>query len=98
MAVTVVAGGHGRGRVRLAKRHGLAVVGIPVMRQPVLVAFAATRVADGLEVISRRLLNLVSRVAIRANRAALVAPGQQLAMNALKVGFLDADVAFAAGF
>ena len=97
MTVAVVAGGHGGGRVRLAKCHGLAVVGVPVMRQPVLVAFAATRVAESLEVVSRRLLNLVRRVAIRANRAALVAPGQQLAVDAFKVGFLDADVAFAAG-
>ena len=98
MAVTVVAGGHGRSHVRLAERHGLAVVGIPVMRQPVLVAFTAARVADGLEVVSFRLLNLVRRVTIRADRAALVAPGQQLAMDALKVGFLNADVALAAGF
>ena len=98
MAVAIVAGGHGRGRVRFTQRHGLAVVGVPVMGQPVLVAFAATLVADGLEVVPLRLLNLVRGVTIRANRAALVAPGQQLAMHTMKVGFLDADVAFAAGF
>src|ERR1017187_10442590 len=66
--------------------------------KPVLVAFAATRVAESLEVVPLRFLNLVRRVTIRANRAALVAPGQQLAMHTLKVGFLDADMAFAAGF
>jgi hypothetical protein len=29
------------------------------MRQPVLVAFAATLVADGLEIVPRRILDLV---------------------------------------
>ena len=66
------------------------------MRQPVRVAFAAALVAERLEVAALGVLDLVGGVAIGADGPALVALGQQLAVNALPVGFLDPDVAFAA--
>ena len=97
VAVAVVAGGDFGGDVGLAQRHGLAVVGFAVMLQPVLVALAAALVAGHLEVAVLRGLDLVGGVAVGADRAALVAFGQQLAVDALVVGLLDADVAFAAG-
>jgi len=91
MAVAIVTGGDAGCGVGFAERHGLAVIGVPVMRQPVLVAFAATRSLRALKLFPLRLLIWCARVTIRANRAALVALGQQPAMHTLKVGFLDAE-------
>ena len=42
IAVAVVAGGDGGRGVGFAQRHGLAVIGVAIMFQPVGVAFAAT--------------------------------------------------------
>ena len=97
MAVAVVAGGHIGGDVRLAQGHRLAVVGIAVMLEAVLVALAAALVAGYLEMAVAGRLDLVGGVAIGADRAARVAFEQQLAVDALVIGFLDADVALAAG-
>ena len=68
------------------------------MGQTVLVAFAATLVADGFEVVIVGVLDLVGGVAVGADRSARVALGHKLAVDALLVGLLDAEVAFAAGF
>ena len=54
-------------------------------------------VADGLEIVALGIDDVVRAVAIGADRSARVALGQQLAVDALVVGLLDADVAFAAG-
>ena len=97
MAVAVVAGGDIGGDVRLAQGHGFAVVGVAIMLQPVLVAFAAALVAGHLEVAVLGGLDFVGGVAIGADRSALVALGKELAVDALVVGLFDADVAFAAG-
>ena len=67
------------------------------MFEPVLVAFAAALVAGHFEMAVLGRLDFVRGVAIGADRAALVALGEQLAVDALVVGLLDADVAFAAG-
>ncbi len=50
-----------------------------------------------LKLLFGGIFNFVRGVAIGANRPALVAFGQQLAVNALIVRLLDAQVAFAAG-
>ena len=54
VAVAIVAGGHFGGDVGPAQHHGLAVVGVAIMRQPVLVAAAASLVAGGLEIVAVR--------------------------------------------
>ena len=63
----------------------------------ILMAFAATLVAGHFEMPVLRRFDFVRRVTIGANRPALVAAGQELAVDTFVVGFLDADVAFAAG-
>ena len=98
MAVAVVTGGDRRRDVRFAQRHRLAVVGFLVMGEPVLMTTAAAFIAHQLlEVPALRRLDLVRRMAITANRPARIALGEQLAVDALLVNLLDADVAFAAG-
>lgn len=83
--------------VRLAQHHGLAVVGLAIMFQPVRMTFATALVAERLEIIARRVADLVRAVAIDTHRPALVALRQQLAVNALVINLLDAHVTFAAG-
>ena len=97
MAVAVVAGGDVGGDVWLAEGHGFAVVGVAIMLQPILVAFPAPLVAQHLKVAVLRGLDFVRSVAIAADRATLVAFGEELAVDALQVGLFDANVAFAAG-
>ena len=97
VTMTVITGGHRRCRVRFAQRHGLAVISVAVARQAVFVAFAAALVADGFEIISLRIDDFMRGVAVRADRPARIAFGQQLPVNALVVGLLDAVMAFAAG-
>src|SRR5208283_1331076 len=50
VSVAVVAGGDVGGHVRPPEGHRLAMVGLPVMGEPVLVAAAAALVAEGLKV------------------------------------------------
>ena len=69
VAVAVVAGGDFGGDVRLAERHGLAVVGVVVVLQAVRVALAAALVAGLLEVGVAVRLDLVGGVAVGADRA-----------------------------
>ena len=59
--------------------------------------FAAPLVADGFEIVAVRVHDLMRGVAIRADRPALVAFGQQLSVDALVVSLLDAQMTFAAG-
>jgi hypothetical protein len=66
------------------------------MLKPILVAAAATFITGHLEVAVLRCLNLVSRMAIGANRTAFIAPGQKQPMNALVIGLLDGDMALTA--
>ncbi len=56
-----------------AQRHGLAVVGVAVMRQPVGVAFAAAFIADGFEIIALRIHDFMRGVTIRADRSTRIA-------------------------
>ena len=98
LAVAIVTGGDAGRGVGFAQGHGLAVIGFAIMFQPVGVAFAATGVAEGLEIVVLGILDVMRRMAIRANRSARIAFGQQLPVNALVVGFLDAHMTFAAGF
>ena len=67
------------------------------MFQPVGVAFAAALVAQGFEIVARRIDDLMRAMAVNAHRPARIAFGEQLAVNTLVVGLLDADVALAAG-
>ena len=97
MAVAVVAGRDFRGEVGLAQQHGLAVVGIAIMFEPVLVATAAFFVAGSLEISAVRLGDFMGGMAIHTDGSVLAALGQNLAVDAGLVGFLDAEVAFAAG-
>ena len=95
--VAVVAGGHIAGHVRLAQGHGLAVVGVPIVFEAILVALPADLVAEGLEVPAFGCLDLVRRMALDANGAPWIAFGEQLAMHAFVVDLFDRDVAFATG-
>jgi hypothetical protein len=97
MAVTVVTRGDIRSDGWFAQGHGLSVVGLAIMRQPIFVASAAARIAGHFEVAIARRFNFVRRVAIGADGPAFVALGQQLAVDALVVGLFDPDVAFATG-
>src|ERR1017187_8188734 len=94
MAMAVVAGGDIGGDVGFAQGHGFAVVGVAIMLQPIRVAFAAGAIAGHLEVAVLGRLDLVGAMAIGADRSALVALGQELAMDTLEVGLFDADMAF----
>ena len=95
VTVAVVAGGHRRRRIRFAERHGFAMVGVPVMLEPVLMAFTATLVADGLEVVAFGIGDVMRGVAIGADRSARVTFGEQLPVNALDISFLDTEMALA---
>ena len=67
------------------------------MSQAILVAFAATLVADGFEVVAFGILDLVGGMAVGADRPPRVAFGQKLAVDTLLVGLLNAQVALPAG-
>src|SRR5262249_23266076 len=97
VAMAVVAGGDIRGDGRLSERHGFAVISVAVVFQAVLMAFSASAVAGHFEMTVSRRFNFVSRMAIGAHGTALIAFGQQLAMDTLVVNLFHADVAFAAG-
>ena len=97
VTMAVVTRGDLGGDVRFAQGHRFAVIGVPIMLQPILVAFPATLVAGHLEVAVLGGLDFVSGVAIAADRATLVALGEELAVDALQVRLFDANVAFAAG-
>ena len=60
-------------------------------------ALAAALVAQRFEIFARRIDNLVRAVAVNAHRPARIALREQLAMDALVVSFLDADMALATG-
>ena len=77
MPVAVIAGGDRGGDIRPSERHRLAVVGLVVVDEPVLVAAAAHLVAGRLEGDVRRILDLVGAVAVRADRPARVALGEE---------------------
>jgi len=96
-SVAVITRSDGGCRIRFAQRHSFAVIRFAVMFQTVCVTFAATFVAGGFEIIARRIYDLMRAVAINAHRPAFVAHGEQLAVDALIVSFLDANVTFAAG-
>jgi hypothetical protein len=74
------------------------MIRLAIVFQAVFMAFAATLVAEGLELVALGIGDFMGAMAINADRSARVAPGQQLAVNAPAIGFLDTDVAFAAGF
>jgi hypothetical protein len=95
--MAVVAGGDFGSDIGFAQGHGFAVVGLAIMLEAVLVAFAATRVTGHFEVAIPGGFDLVGGVAVAADRAALVALGHELAVDALVIDALDPDVAFAAG-
>src|SRR6266700_4022055 len=98
MSMAVVAGGDIRGDGRFAKGHRLAMIGIAIMFQSVLMAFAAAGITGHFEVSVARGFDFVSGMAVRAHRPAFVAFSQQLTMNALVVSLFDADMALAASF
>jgi hypothetical protein len=86
-----------RGHVRPAQGHCLAMVGLAIVRQAVLMAFAADLIALRLERFPCRDLDLVGAVAIRADRAARVPLCQEHPVDALVIDRLDAQVALTAG-
>ncbi|MFO1514608.1 MAG: hypothetical protein U1F83_17140 [Verrucomicrobiota bacterium] len=96
VTVAVEAGGDGGCDHRFAKRHGLAVIGVAIMLETILVAFAAARVAGHFQRLFLAVLD-ARGVAISADGAALVAFGQNLAVNTFLVGLFNPDVALAAG-
>ena len=98
MPVAVVTGRHIGGDVWLAEGHRFAVIGFPVILQPVLMAFAATLVARHFEMPVLWRFNFVRRVTIGAYRPAAVAFREQLTMHTLVIDFLDLHMAYAAGF
>ena len=86
VAVTVVARGNIRSDIGLTQLHRLSVVGVMVALQALLVTSPTALVTDLFEV--RRgvvRLDLVGRMAVRANRAARITSQEQLSMNALVV-------------
>ncbi len=98
MAMAIVTSRHIAGDVRLAQCHCLAMIGITVVQQALAVALAATGVAGLLEVDIRWRFNVVRGMAIGADRAERVALGEQLAVDALVINFLDPEMARSAGF
>ena len=96
-SVTVITRSHGGRGIRFAQRHGFAVIRFAVMFQTVCVTLAATFVAGGFEIITCRIYDLMRAVAVNADRPALVAHREQLAVNALVVSFLNAHMTFATG-
>ena len=96
-AVAIVARGHLGRVIGFAEHHGLAVIGLAIMFEAVRMALAAALVAEGFEIFARGIHDLMRAVAINADRSARIALGQQLAVDALVVSLLDADVALAAG-
>src|ERR1051325_6287399 len=97
MAVAVVAGCDLGGDPRLAQGQCFAVTRVAIMFQAVLVAFAATLIADHLEVTVLRGLDAVRGVAVGAYGTSFVALREDLSMHTLFVNLLDANVALAAG-
>src|SRR5512135_3282389 len=95
--MAVVAGGDFRGYVWLSQGHGLAVIRIPVMCQPIFVASTAALIAGHFEMAILGRFNFVSGVAVAADGTVFTAVCRQMAVDALIVSFLDPDVAFAAG-
>ena len=95
-SVAVITRSDGGCRIWFAQRHSFAVIRFAVMFQTVCVTFAATFVAGGFEIITRRIYDLMRAVTVNTDRPAFVAHGEQLAVNALVVSFLNAHVAFAA--
>ena len=96
MPVTIKARGDCGGDHGLAQGHRLAVVSVAIVFEPIFVAFAAALVAHHFEMTILGRLDAVGRVAIRADRTALVALGEELAVDALLVNLFDADMTFAA--
>jgi len=97
-AVAIIAGGDFRRRIGPAESHGLAMVGFAIMVEAVLMALAATLVADRLEIIASGVDDFVRAMAIDTDGSALIALRQELAVDAFVIGFLNAHMAFAAGF
>ena len=97
MAVTVVASRDVGCDVGFAQRHGLAVVGIPVMKETVLVTLTAPTIADLFEMGGAVKFDFVSGMAIGADRSARVAAQQELTMHASVVNLLDPNMAFSTG-
>ena len=96
--MTIEACGNFGGGVGFAQHYRFAVIGFIIMSQAILVAFAATLIAGDFEVAVLGRFDLVCGMTIGADRAAFIALGQQLAVDALVVGLLDFDVALAASF
>ena len=97
VAMTVVAGGDARRDIGPAQGHGLAVIRVAIVSQPVLVALATAFIADGLEIIPFRIHDIVRGVTICADRPTRIALRQQLSVDALIVSVFHAEMAFAAG-
>ena len=97
VAVAAVAGGDFGDAMSLAQRHGFAMIGLAVVGQAVLVTAPALFIAPGVKVAAAGRFNLMSGVAIGADRAGEVALGENLAVDAGVVGFFDAQMARAAG-
>ena len=97
ITVAVVAGGDFGGDVGTAQRHGLTVVGVPVILVVTGMTFAAPLVHDLFEIVDGRVDDLMGGMAIGADGHAQIPFGQQLPVNALVVGLLDAQMTFAAG-
>lgn len=98
ITMAVVASGDFGRLIGFTQGHGLAVVGVAVMLEAVGVAFAATLIADGFKIFVFRINDVVRGMAIGADGRAGVTLGEKLAVDAVLVGLLDAQMAFAAGF
>ena len=96
--MAVIAGGNTRRDIRPSQGHRLAVIRVAIVGEPVLVASAATLVADGFEIVPFGIYDFVRGVAVGADRPSRIAFGKQLPVDALIVSFLHAEMAFAAGF
>ena len=97
VTVAVITGRHFRRHIRLAQRHRLPVIRLPVMFQPVLMALAAALVAKLFEMAAVRRLDLMRTVAVRADRPPAVALHQQLPVHALIIDALHLHMALPAG-
>ena len=97
MSMAIIAGCNVGSLIGFAKRHRFAVVGVTIMGQTILVAFAAPLVAGRFEMPGVWGFHLMGGVAISANRTILVSLCQQLPVHALHIGLLDLVMALAAG-
>ena len=95
--VAVITGGDLRRIVGGPQGNGLAMIGLHIVLQAILMAFATALITGGLEESSGLGFDLVRTVAVCADRSAGIPFRQELTVDALHVSGFHAHMAFATG-